>query len=133
MIELRKVDADCIDDLLALYRLLGERTPEESISHRHMPSLTEHIEFVRSQPYEAWYLIMVGIGAVGSIYLSKQREIGVFIFRVHQRKGYGRAAVLELMRLHPGRFLANVNPANDASHGLWQGLGGRLIQVTYQL
>ena len=42
-------------------------------------------------------------------------------------------ALLELMRLHPGKFLANVNPANEASRKLWESLGGKLIQVTYDI
>ncbi|MEK9736784.1 MAG: hypothetical protein VW239_05635, partial [Candidatus Nanopelagicales bacterium] len=50
-----------------------------------------------------------------------------------QRKGHARAAVFELMRMHPGKFLANVNPANAASCNLWESLGGKLIQVTYEL
>jgi hypothetical protein len=43
------------------------------------------------------------------------------------------AAVRELMRLHPGRFLANVNPENAASRKLWEGIGGKLLQVTYEI
>jgi len=116
-----------------LYELLAERTPEQSISHKAMPTWAEHRAFVESKPYLAWYLIRVDDAFVGAIYLSKQREIGVSIFRDQQRKGYARAAVLELMRLHPGKFLANVNPKNEASRKLWESLGFNLLQVTYQL
>ena len=59
-----------------LYDLLSERTPEESISHKSMPTYPEHEKFVQSNPYFAWYLIDVDGQFVGSIYLSKQREIG---------------------------------------------------------
>lgn len=118
---------------LPLYQLLAERRPEQSISHRKMPTMDAHISFIAAKPYEHWYEILADGKTVGAIYLSKQREIGVSIFRAHQRKGYGRAAVLELMRLHPGRFLANVNPENAASRRLWESLGGKLLQVTYEL
>lgn len=115
-----------------LYDLLAERTPEQSISHKMMPTWEEHERFTCSAPYLAWYVIE-DVGYLrGAIYLSKQREIGVGILRKHQRKGYARAAVLELMRLHPGRFLANVNPKNEASRKLWESLGFNLLQVTYQ-
>lgn len=121
-------DADC----RVLYDLLAERTPEQSISHKTMPTQQEHRAFVGGSPYLRWYLIEVE-QPIGAIYLTRQREIGLSIFRAHQRKGYGRAAVLELMRMHPGKFLANVNPANEASRKLWESLGGRLLQVTYEL
>lgn len=126
-----------------LYDLLAERTPGQSISHKAMPTYREHQAFVASNPYQFWYLISGQTRTdfwggklnemLGAIYLTRQREIGLSIFRAHQRKGYGRAAVLELMRMHPGRFLANVNPANEASRKLWESLGGRLLQVTYEL
>ncbi|MEK9736230.1 MAG: GNAT family N-acetyltransferase [Candidatus Nanopelagicales bacterium] len=118
---------------LQLYQLLAERTPEQSISHKRMPTMAEHKAFVDGRPYAHWYEIRVDGKSVGAIYLSDRREIGVSIFHQHQRKGYGRAAVLELMHLHPGPMLANVNPANAASRALWESLGGELLQVTYEI
>ena len=124
-----------------LYELLAERTPDQSISHKQMPQRFEHNAFVRSRPYLAWYLVIAEcesavrgaytVEPVGSIYLSRQREIGVFIFRKHQRKGYARAAINELRRMHPGDFYANVAPDNEASHALWRSIGARVIQHTY--
>lgn len=119
--------------LSQLYQLLAERTPEQSISHRKMPTMTEHVRFVESRPYAHWYEIRADGKSVGAIYLSRQGEIGLGIFHQYQRNGFGRAAVLELMQLHPGKFLANVNPANEASRKLWESLGGKLMQVTYEI
>jgi RimJ/RimL family protein N-acetyltransferase len=116
-----------------LYVLLEQRTPEQSISHRKMPTLPEHRAFIKSKPYLAWYLIEEGAQYVGATYLSQQREIGIFIFNAHQGRGLGRRAVEMLMRGHPGEFLANVNPNNANSRRFWEKLGGRLIQVTYRL
>ena len=128
MISLKPVFSEL--DIAMLYELLKERTPEQSISHRVMPSFDEHMAFVLSRPYFRWYMI-VERRPVGAIYLSHQREIGLSIFRDYQRLGYGRAAVAELMRLHPGFFLANINPNNDASIAFWKSLGFTLRQVTY--
>lgn len=117
------------------FRLLQERRAIANISHRVMPTWEEHHAFVSSRPYEAWYVITgdSGYGA-GAIYLSKQREIGVGVFFEYQRQGLARAAILELMRLHPGdRFLANVAPENHASHRLFESLGAKPLQVTYAL
>ena len=116
-----------------LYDLLRERTPEESISHNETPGWKEHCEFVRSEPYAAWYVIEVDFYPVGATYLTKQREIGIFIFKAYQGQGYGKQAVKMLMEKHPGPFLANVNPANEKSKKLWESLGGEVIQHTYRV
>lgn len=117
-----------------LFDLLLERETWQSISHRKMPTWDEHEAFVESRPYLAWYLIRRGQGYCGATYLSHQREVGIAIFRSYAGKGLGESAVRELLRLHPGIALANVAPGNDASHKLFgEKLGGRLIQMTYEL
>jgi RimJ/RimL family protein N-acetyltransferase len=117
-----------------LYKLLGERTPDQSISHHRMPTMPEHINFVDSAPYENWYLIDDDHGfTVGTVYLTKGREIGIFLFRSQRGKGYGQEAIELLQEKHPGRLLANVNPANKASRKLWESLGGKVIQMTFEV
>jgi len=117
-----------------LYVLLEERTPEQSISHKDMPRWDEHNKFIASNPYAAWYLILKDKNAVGSIYLSKQREIGISIYGQHKSKGYGTDAVKKLMELHPGKFYANINPDNYASRMFFQEqFGAKLLQHTYVL
>jgi RimJ/RimL family protein N-acetyltransferase len=114
-----------------LFTLLREREPHESISHKAMPTWEEHCAFVASRPYQHWYVVEVGGAPFGACYLSKQREIGVAILKHSRGYKYGRDAVKLLMEMHPGRFLANVNPANTASAWLFEGLGFNLIQHTY--
>lgn len=120
-----------------LYELLKERTKEQSISHYYMPTMAEHIAFVRTKPYDAWYLIESTPPAqkcwVGSIYLTHAREVGVFIFREHMGNGYATAALAQLRRMHPGRILANMNPANGPSLAFFRKHGGRAIQITLEL
>jgi RimJ/RimL family protein N-acetyltransferase len=116
-----------------LYRLLGERSPEVNISHRAMPSWEQHCAFVASKPYDAWYLIEVDGSKVGAIYLSKTNEIGIFLFRAHRGAGYGKRAVAMLMERHPrDRYLANINPENEASIAFFRDLGFHHIQNTYE-
>jgi RimJ/RimL family protein N-acetyltransferase len=116
-----------------LYGLLAERTPEQSISHKEMPTYEQHRAFVKSEPYAAWYLVLSTVGepVVGAAYLSKQNEIGIAIFEKHRGKGYAKEAIEELMKLHDGPFLANINPNNWASRCLFDRLGFKFIQVTY--
>jgi RimJ/RimL family protein N-acetyltransferase len=117
-----------------LYELLKEREPYQSISHKGMPTFDQHVAFVKSLPYVCWYLVMNEADEyVGSVYLSKQREIGVFIFKAHARKGYGMQAVRTLMSMWPGKHLANISPSNHVSVKLFEKLGAKHIQNTYEI
>lgn len=114
-----------------LFALLAERTPGESISHQRMPFLEDHRKFVRSNPYQVWYLIRVKDEYVGSCYITRAREMGISIFAGHRRNGYAREALKMLMDMWPGKFYANINPANEKSHDLFKSLGFTLLQMTY--
>lgn len=127
-----------------LHQLLKERPIEANISHKEMPTWDEHVAFVRSHPYKGWYLIQVypehdnpripGERAiVGSIYLTHQREVGIFILQEHQNKGYGQAAIWLLKAKYPGKLLANVAPGNHRSQDFFKRIGARQIQVTFEI
>lgn len=115
-----------------LWMLLSEREKQQSISHKKMPTLAEHRAFIASRPYPQWYLIDCG-DLVGATYLTDRREVGIFILRRFRGHGYGRAAVLRLLEMHPGPMLANINPANRASIDLFKDIGFNLVQQTYAL
>lgn len=117
-----------------LFDLLKERDESVNISHINMPNYGEHLRFVESRPYKAWYMIEAYGVVVGAIYLSKQDEIGVFIRKDHQGNGYGPWAIQEVMKLHGDRrYLANINPSNTRSVALFGKLGFKHIQNTYEL
>ncbi len=121
-----------------LYKLLQERPPEANISHRGMPTMDAHREFVAHHPYAAWYLIMshahLGSPSVGAIYLTQRAEIGIGVLEGYRRAGVAQAAIKALMAKHPRpHYYANVAPMNQASHNLFQGIGGELVQLTYKI
>ncbi len=117
-----------------LYALLEERPPEANISHKAMPSWMEHLRFIASNPYLAWYIVTNDdLYPLGSIYLTKQREVGIFIFKACQRHGYATQAIAILRGMWPGKMLANVGPGNTRSAALFERMGARLIQHTYEL
>src|SRR6267143_2513334 len=117
-----------------LYELLKERDPTVNISHKKMPTYENHLKFVMSKPYSKWYIIKSKSQRVGSIYLSKQNEIGIFIKNGMQGKGIGKKAMQLLMKKNPRtRYLANVNPKNIKSIDFFKKNGFRLIQYTYEL
>lgn len=122
------------DIILFLYDLLKERTPDQSISHRRMPSFADHWLFVFSAPYEAWYILDDGAEWMGSIYLTRQDEIGIHLRQGTRHKGLGSEAITLLMKNHPRkRYLANINPANETSIAFFEKHGFSHIQNTYEL
>lgn len=117
-----------------LWDLLSERPGHANISHREMPSWSAHVIFVHDHPYRAWNLIEVSGEIIGAIYLTMQNEIGIGIFKAHQGKGYGPAAIKRLMEEYgPRRFLANIAPGNEASRKVFEGMGFKHIQNTFEL
>lgn len=136
MITLRLIDADDDNDIAMLYALLTERTPEQAISHKKMPSFGEHIEFVKSDPYRFWYAIIEADGnPVGCIYLTHNNEVGISLFNYCQGYGYGSDALTQLMEKHADirPLYANINPQNKPSIGFFTGFGFELLQQTYIL
>lgn len=116
-----------------LFDLLSEREPHVNISHQKMPTWDEHCAFVQSRPYREWYIIDDDGLPVGASYLSKQNEIGVFVFKEERGKGYGSFAIQSLIYRHADEQLfANVAPDNKGSQELFTGVGFELCQYTYR-
>lgn len=120
-------------DYKFLYALLKERDPKANISHKTMPTYGEHIKFVNSKPYKIWYVIRIGSTKAGSIYLSKENEIGIFLIKNLQGKKIGQKALELLIQKNPEkRYLANVNPKNCKSINFFKKNKFKLIQHTYE-
>ena len=120
-------------DCLFLYELLKERDPRANISHKKMPSFEQHVKFVLSKPYSKWYVIMESEKNMGSIYLTKDNEIGIFIKKNMQDRGIGFKALKLLIKKNPrDRYLANVSPKNKKSIQFFKNNGFNLIQHTYE-
>jgi len=117
-----------------LYKLLLERKQITFISHKKMPTYEEHVKFIESEPYSKWYIIQIDAKKIGSIYLTKENEIGIFLKEDIQRRGIGSNALNELININPGlRYLANINPKNEKSIEFFKKSGFKLIQYTYEL
>lgn len=121
------------NDSKFLYELLSERESVANISHKKMPTYEEHVRFVMSKPYSQWHIIYYNGKKSGSVYLTKQNEIGVFVKKEFQGKGIG-SKVLELVieKNGPGRYLANISPRNKKSVEFFKNHGFNLIQYTYE-
>lgn len=121
-------------DLKFLYQILKERESNTNISHRKMPTFKEHVNFVLSKPYSKWYIIYFGRKKVGSVYISKQNEIGIFIKKIFLKKGIGTKVLKIITELNPRKqFLANINPKNKKSIEFFKKNGFKILQYTYEL
>ena len=141
---LQRVKVDSDSDAKFLFDLLEERDASANISHKKMPSYKSHVQFIKSEPYKRWYVIYVrhwidkphryDKEKVGSIYLSKNDEIGIFISKKFQGKNIGKYALNDLMAkdTRTKKYLANVNPKNKKSIQFFKDNGFELIQHTFE-
>ena len=148
-----------------LFGLLAERSMEDdpyvNISHRKMPTWTEHCKFIASKPYRKWFFIEgiswdadkkihlepgsinYATAVIGTCYLTRLNEIGIILFGQYRGRGFGTKAVHELTRKFKplkaipgkrrGRFLANINPKNEKSIRLFTNIGFTHDSNTYIL
>lgn len=118
-----------------LYALLSQREAYQNISHKTLPKWEDHVSFVNSKPYKDWFIIYdtQTKDRVGSIYLSKQNEIGIFLSKGHRKKGYGRRALQALMEYYTDtkELKANIAPMNSASICFFVNLGFKWHETMY--
>ena len=117
-----------------LYDLLKERNPITNISHKTMPTYEKHVKFIKSKPYSKWYIIKADNSNVGTIYLTKQNEIGIFLKKENQVRNIGKNALNLLMKKNPQkRYLTNINPKNKNSIRFFKNNGFQILQYTYEI
>lgn len=120
-------------DFRFLYNLLKERNPNANISHKKIPMYSEHVKFIKSKPYTKWNIIEYGKQKAGSIYLSKNDEIGIFLKKQFQGKNVAQESLKLFMKMNPRkRYLANISPKNIGSQKFFKKSGFKLIQYTYE-
>jgi len=121
-------------DFSFLYELLLERDQKVNISHKKMPTYKQHVRFMNSKPYLKWYIIYFDDTKIGSIYLSKQNEIGTQINKKWNNENILKIVIKLLMQKNPkSRYLVNINPKNKKFIKFFKNQGFKLIQYTYEL
>ena len=121
-------------DCLFLYELLTARKPNVNISHKKLPTYVKHVKFVMSKPYSKWYIIYCATEKIGSVYITKQDEIGIH-FKEQNITNKIRSKVLKMIiRKNPrNRYLININPRNTSLRNFLKNEGLELIQHTYEI
>ena len=121
-------------DYRFLYDLLKERNPRANISHNKMPTYRQHVSFVSSKPYSKWYVILYDDRKVGSLYLSKQNEIGISFVDSSFHNQLGNHALQLLIKKNPRkRYLANVSPLNKKLQNFFIHNNFTQLEYTYEL
>jgi hypothetical protein len=117
-----------------LYELLKERKLINNISHKKMPTFSQHVKFVKTKPYEKWYIIIKNKKKCGAIYLTKLNEIGLQLKKEEFNKKIETDILKLIMKKNPrARYLANVNPKNKKRIDFLKKNGFKLIQYTYEM
>ena len=126
-------------DCSFLYELLLERKLYVNISHKKNPTYVKHVKFVMSKPYSKWYIIYYRKQKIGSIYLTKQDEVGIHFKEpvkstLQLRKLLWLQVLKMMMKKNPrNRYLVNINPSNTKMKTFLKNAGFKLIQHTYEM
>ena len=130
-IELKSVRKSDID---FLYKLLLERSHNENISHKIMPTYKKHSKFVMSKPYKKWYILYYKNQKLGSLYLTYLNEIGIHFKKITIPDFLITKSIELLIHKNTGkRFLINISPKNKKILKIVKNEKSKLIQYTYEL
>ena len=119
-----------------LYDLLTERKPFENISHKKLPSYNNHVKFIKSTPYSKWLLIEYRDKMIGSVYLSKNTEIAIWIKKsIKDYKMEIQRKVLEevITKFTRKKYFVNLNPRNKKMINFYKKNGFKLVYFTFEL
>ena len=122
-----------------LYKLLLAR--EHTISHRSIPDLKNHVDFVKNHPYRAWYIVKRNGDVLGSFYLHPNNFLGINLLQ--PELGLVRDIVNfvveqfrplpEIKSTKPEYFHINVSSEDKLMLSLLKQLGLAEIQVTHKI
>ena len=116
LVKLKEVTVENAD---FLYEMLKERDSTTNVTHKELPSFNKHLEFIKSNPYDVWYIIEIESKQVGHIWLDNADRIGWFTKKEFKGFGFVIPAFEELKRLHKRKkYLGEVNPNNFESQNL---------------
>ena len=122
------------NDALFLYELLKTKDPIANISHKKMPSYDEHVNFILSNPYAIWYIIEYEGKKIGSVYLSKHDEIGIYLVDNSLYDKIGKSIIKLLIKNNPRkRYLAKVSPQNKKLQNFFVNNGFIGLEYTYEI
>lgn len=124
---------------IILYEFLVKR--KYSISHKKIPVFKKHENFVKKNPYRAWYLIKQADKYIGSTYILENNCLSVYLIPY---KNHFLADVINLISkkhrplkeipsIRPSRYYINISPKNKNMLLQLKKIHAKKIQVSYSL
>ena len=125
--------------ILILYELLEKRS--HNISHQKMPTMDQHKQFVKNNPYKVWYLVLYNKNPIGSFYIKYDNSVGIklqiqeykiihyivkYIFSNYQPEESISSEV-------PPYFYFNISSDNDELKNLFKRMQINKFQESYRL
>ena len=68
-----------------LYNLFIQRPSQNKISAKDTLTFEEHKKFVESHPYRYWFLIKIKTSYAGTVYVTHDNHIGIFLREEFQK------------------------------------------------
>lgn len=124
-----------------LYKLLKLRTSRETISHKKMPSIESHKNFILSKPYRYWFVIKFLDKYYGSVYLTKNNTITIHLLE-NNIKVYKEVLIFVVNNIKPLKPIPSIRaadyilnyPINENFYSkIVKNLGGKKIQLSYSI
>lgn len=128
------------DQINELYVQLKNRV--FSISHRDLPSMEEHKNFVKNNPYRAWFIVKIQNKILGNIYIQYDNSIGFNFQEEITSKEIEETIELIYSKFKPLKsipskrpdyFFINVNSSNLSLQKKLFSLNYLEIQRTYRI
>lgn len=124
-------------DIDTLFELLKHRAT--GISHREMPSFSDHVKFVKNHPYRFWYIVELSKSPIGSLYFSFENSIGIsipngdssLIASVLKRATSLHKPLAAIRSVRPSNFYVNSHPFDHRLIRALESMDWKLLQLSY--
>ena len=136
-IEFIKVDKFDKSHYEVLFKILNSR--KHNISHERKVNYEDHIAFVKTNPYQDWFLIKNNDYILGSFYITSDNYIGVSL--IDEEKSIYKKIISKILREYKPNpqiesvrrksFCINSNPNNLVLQDALNEIGFIKIQVTF--
>lgn len=127
------------EDADLLFELLKKRS--HKISHDHLPTIDEHLLFVKSKPYLYWAIVMEDQAPVGTYYIQSDNSIGLNLLKPEKPLVYKILCQIqanfkplkEVKSKVPSYFYVNVSYSNKQLERVLFELDAVPIQTSYKI
>ena len=127
------------ENIKASYKLYKTRPKYHLISAKKTLKYTDHIKFVKNNPYRKWFIIKFNKKFIGTIYFTTENYIGYYILDKYIE--HTKVIFLKLfikikpmpkkLSINQRNFTINLSPKNIKYQDIISNIGGKIIQKTF--